>query len=315
MHLIIPYANSQSEGCAAARPGLKLPHLEQLLAHLQAQPANVDDVMSLSPPHERALAKELKLPIADGRIPWAALQARQAPELARINDAWGFVTLCHWQVNTNHMVMSHLPLPGLTLQQSDELLAAMRPYFEEDGIALYPDQLGRYLAHGPIFADIDSASLDRVIGRNLEHWMPSAAQAGPLLRLQNEMQMLLYTHPVNDQRAGQDLLPINSFWLSGTGALPAGYQEPTIEAEPVVVEELRAAALTENWPAWSQAWQQLDATVIRSLLERARAGQPVQLTLCGERASQCWQATRRSLWQKLIHRFGAHSALDFFETL
>ena len=315
MHLILPYASSQSEGCVAARPGLKLPHLAQLLARLQAQPANVGDVMSLTPPHERALAKALGLPVADGRIPWAALQAQQDPSLTTFGGAWGYVTLCHWQVNTNHMVMSHLPLPGLTAQQSDALLTAMQPYFEEDGIALYPDQPGRYLARAPVLANIDTASLDRVLGHNLEHWMPSATQAGALLRLQNEMQMLFYTHPVNDQRAAQGLPPVNSFWLSGTGALPAGYQEPSADAEPVVVNELRAAALAENWAAWSQAWEQLDATLIQSLLEHAQSDKPVQITLCGERTCQSWQQQKRSLWQKITTHFAAKPLSELLGTL
>jgi len=319
MHLLIPFAASHSDGAVAALSQLQLPHLQKLLTLLSAQAPQLHDVMSFSPPHECALAQALGLSVVDGHIPWAALQARQAPSLppvlAEADQAWGFVSLCHWQVNTNHMVMSHLPLPGLTAQQSDDLLAAMRPYFEEDGIALYPDQPGRYLAQAPILANIDTASLDRVVGHNLEHWMPSATQAGALLRLQNEMQMLFYTHPVNDQRAAQGLPPVNSFWLSGTGALPAGYQEPNADATPVVVEELRAAALAENWAAWSQAWEELDATLIKSLLELALSDKPMQITLCGERASQSWQLQKRSLWQKLSGHFAAKPLSELLKSL
>lgn len=272
--------------------------------------------MSLSPPHERALATALGLPLHDGRTPWAALQAQNAGLTPSRSDAgWGFVTLCHWQVNTNHMVMSPLPLPDLSATQSDEMLAAMRPYFEADGIALHPDQTGRYLAQAPILADIDSASLDRVVGHNLEHWMPSAAQAGPLLRLQNEMQMLLYTHPVNAARESQGLLPVNSFWLSGTGALLADYTAPHVHAEPIVVDTLRAAALAENWEVWLQAWTELDTTVIHDLLTRAQQGQAVQLTLCGERASQRWESRPQSAWQKFRRLFGSQPFYEVLEQL
>ena len=37
--------------------------------------------------------------------------------------------------------------------------------------------------------------LDRVVGRDIQNSMPAVPA---LRRLQNEMQMLLYTHPVND---------------------------------------------------------------------------------------------------------------------
>jgi hypothetical protein len=40
--------------------------------------------------------------------------------------------------------------------------------------------------------------------------------------LQNEMQMLLYTHALNDERAARRQLPVNSFWLSGTAPSPPG---------------------------------------------------------------------------------------------
>ena len=41
--------------------------------------------------------------------------------------------------------------------------------------------------------------------------------------------------------------------------------------------------MTGNWPAYAQAWQQLDEQAMRPLLERQRSGQTVRLSLCGER--------------------------------
>jgi hypothetical protein len=175
----------------------------------------------------------------------------------------------------------------------------MQPYFEEDGITLHADQCGRWLAQGDVFANIAAASLDRVVGRNLDGWMPASAQAGPLRRLQNEMQMLLYSHPVYDLRVAQGLTPVNSFWLSGTGALPPGYTPPVSHAMPTVVDSLRVPALAENWPAWVQAWQEFDAQQLAPLLPVVASGQPVQITLCGERHAQTWQTQAQTLLQKL----------------
>ncbi|MDD5030932.1 MAG: phosphoglycerate mutase [Rhodoferax sp.] len=319
MHLLIPFAASHSDGAVAALSQLQLPHLQKLLTLLSARSAQMNDALSLSPPHEYALAQTLGLPSNDGHIPWAALYAQQELDspsvLVEPGQAWGFITLCHWQVNTNHMVMSHLPLPGLTPAQSDDLLAAMQPYFAEDGITLHADQSGRYLAQSPLFSAIASASLDRVVGRNLEHWMPDATRAGTLLRLQNEMQMLFYTHPVNTQREALGLPPVNSFWLSGTGALPAGYTAPEAATQPVVVDALRAAALGENWAAWQQAWQTLDTTDIQPLLTAAQRGQPVVVTLCGERGWQSWHTQALSPWQKLKRLFGVPPLQDILKAL
>jgi len=74
MHLLIPFAFGSSDGAAAALPALKLPQLDKLLARLTPQPLDAGDEFSLSPPHERALARALDLPVIDGLIPWAALQ-------------------------------------------------------------------------------------------------------------------------------------------------------------------------------------------------------------------------------------------------
>jgi len=315
MHLIIPYASSCSEACVAAVPSLKLPHLQQLLARLSPLPIDPGDEFSLSPPHERALASELGLPVTDGQIPWAALQAHQQSKTGSGSNAWAFITLCHWQVNTHHMAMSHLPLANLSAEQSDELLAAMRPYFEEDGITLQADEPGRWLAQGEVFANVASAAIDRVVGRPLDAWMPKSAPAASLRRLQNEMQMLLYTHPVYDARVASGLTPVNSFWFSGTGALPAGYASVQARAQPTQITTLRVPALAENWPAWVQAWQELDATHIQPLCAAAAQGQTLKITLCGERSSQSWQTQPSTLLQKFKGLFGSQPLSVLLEKL
>ena len=89
---------------------------------------------------------------------------------------------------------------------------------------------------------LPAASLDRVVGRTIDDWMPRTPQAGPLRRLQQEMQMLLYTLPLNDERQRGGLLPVNSFWLHGTGALPAT-RHAAPGPLPLVTHYLRDAAL------------------------------------------------------------------------
>jgi len=316
MHLIIPYAASLSQGYADALAALPLPHLQKLLARLTPQPPDNGDEFSLSPPHERALARAWGLNATDGQAPWAALQARQSGLPGGTDSAWAFITLCHWRVNTGQVTMSQLPLPALSDTQSEALLQAMRPYFEEDGITLHPDgQPGRWLAQSDLFTGLASASTDRVVGRDLAVWMTTGPAAAPLRRLQNEMQMLLYTHPVNDARETLNLTPVNSFWLHGSGALPAGYQPPAESARPRVIESLKPLALAEDWPAWAQAWQALDAGDIRSLLQTAATGQAVQLTLCGERSSQTWVTQPQPVWQKFKGLFGSQPLSALLEKL
>ena len=308
MHLLIPFAFASSDDCKQALAALKLPHLEKLLSRLTPDPLDQGDEFSLSTPHERALARALGLATVDGLIPWAALQKQEA-------GAWGFITPCNWQVGTHHIAMSGQALPDFSAEESQTLLAAMQPYFKEDGIALHGDQPNRWLAQGEVFRDLPTASLDRVVGRNVENWMPRSASAAGLRRLQNEMQMLLYTHPVNDARTARGVLPVNSFWLSGTGALPPGYSSSAMAHQPTVAPRLRTAALNDDWRAWAQAWQTLDATECAALLAALDQGQPCQLTLCGERNAQTFTAKPQTLFKRMMNLFGTQPPSTVLEQL
>jgi hypothetical protein len=166
-----------------------------------------------------------------------------------------------------------------------------------------------------VFADVASAAIDRVVGRPLDAWLPKSAPAAPLRRLQNEMQMLFYTHPVYDARVAAGLTPVNSFWFSGTGALPAGYATPPASAQPTQITTLRTSALEENWPAWVQAWHTLDASTIQPLLSATAPGQTLKITLCGERSSQSWQTQPRTLLQKFKGFFGSQPLSGMLEQL
>jgi hypothetical protein len=307
MHLLIPFAFCSAEACGQALRRLDLPHVQQLLSRLTPQALDAGDVFSLSPPHERALARASGLPVTDGLIPWAALQAGDS------RGHWGFITPCHWQIGAHHIAMGSRELPDFSPAESQALLAAMRPYFEEDGLLLHEDTTGRWLAQGELLADLATASLDRIVGRNLENWMPRTAKAAPLRRLQSEMQMLLYTHPVNEARLQRGLPAVNSFWLSGTGSLPASPRQ--ISTLPEVDQRLRDAALQDDWAAWASAWQQLDAQDCAALLAHLNNGEDVTLTLCGERHAQTFTRQPRGLGQTLKSWLKRQPAYSLIETL
>ena len=67
------------------------------------------------------------------------------------------------------------------------------------------------------------------------------------------------------------------------GACPPGARHTAPEL--VVPQTLRTAALQGHWAGWQQAPQTLDAEVPPAWLDLARRGQPLRITLCGERSS------------------------------
>ncbi|HEY3048815.1 MAG TPA: hypothetical protein VGJ72_15310, partial [Polaromonas sp.] len=204
----------------------------------------------------------------------------------------------HWAMGREHATLTDPAALALREDESRALLAAMQPYFETDGITLHYLRPERWLAEGELFRHLPTASLDRVLGRNVDAWLPDASSARQMRRLQNEMQMLLYTHPLNDARTAQRQLPVNSFWLSGTGALPAS-QTCAVQSDISMPRSLAQAVFNDDWAAYAQAWAALDAGELAQLLARQRAGETVRLSLCGERGAQTLESSRTGLFTKI----------------
>ncbi|MBT2303557.1 hypothetical protein J7E70_24220 [Variovorax paradoxus] len=310
-HLLIPFAGRGSLACREALAKLRLPKLEALLSRLGLAHEDMQDDSTLSPPHERALAAALGIEAADGQIPWAALEAKQAGLAPTGNGgSWGVATLCHWQVGIDDVVLGDPAAIRIDAAESDALLAAARPFFEEDGIALHATATpGRWLVQGQVLDGLATASIDRAIGYPISQWSPLSDGARSLRRLQNEMQMLLYTERVNDERAARGVPPINSFWLSGTGRLPSSYTD----AWPTVADALRAPALRDDAAAWSAAWTALDEGPVAELLAACTDGADVSLTLCGDRGAQRFGVQQRGLarWARsLFQRESAPAVLE-----
>ena len=310
--LLIPYAASTAEGCQQALQGLALPHLDRLLARLSPHTAQTDtgEETSFTPPHERALARALGLPFDDGRTPWAAWHRHQQGQPAH-GQAWAFITPCQWHVSTDHITLRDPDSLGLDEAASRVLLAIVAPWFAEDGIALHYDQPTRWLASGALFDGLATASLERVLLRDVRPWMPEprAAQAARTLhRLHSEMQMLLYTHAFNDERAARGLPVVNSFWVHGTGPLPTPAPTPT--TLPPVPPTPRDRALREDWRTWATAWAALDSGPVADLLRQSESGAPVQLTLCGERNAQGFHSAPRGLAQRIQGFFRPQRFMD-----
>ncbi|NDZ12667.1 hypothetical protein C7T35_21030 [Variovorax sp. WS11] len=312
-HLLIPFAGRGTPECRKALHELRLPKLEALLSRLSLMHEDLQDDSTFSPPHERALAEALGIAAPDGQIPWAALEARRAGlDGAAEEGSWGIATLCHWQVGIDDVVLGDPGAIRIDAAESEALLAIARPYFEEDGIALHASSTpGRWLARGRMFDGLATASIDRAIGHPISQWSPLTEGARPLRRLQNEMQMLLYTERVNDERIARGVPPINSFWLSGTGQLPSD-AVPT-DAGPRVADSLREAAMRDDGAAWAQAWTALDEGGVAELLAAYNAGAEVSLTLCGDRAARRFGVQQRGLagWARsLFQRASAPAVLE-----
>jgi len=110
----------------------------------------------------------------------------------------------------------------LSPEDSAALVPAVRPVFGDAGFPLdAPDPARWYLrlpanAEAPAFAP-PSEALGTDLTDQLEDDGPAARRWRALL---NEAQIVLHNHPWNARRIERGLVPVNSLWLWGGGALP-----------------------------------------------------------------------------------------------
>jgi hypothetical protein len=296
MHLLIPYASNPSDAADAVLRDLKLPNLARLLAQLALVHRDDAPGDTLSPPHERALAAAAGWHGADGCLPFGAhAAARDGIDVGTL--AWGWVTPTHWQVGRDQVILLDPEALQLRAEESRVAFDAVRELFESEGLRMaWGSTLRWYVAHDSL-QGLACASLDRAIGRPIGHWLRAEANPQPearlIRRLQSELQLLLYPHPLNEAREGRGELTLNSFWLSGCGRL-----QPSREPAATVEDALRAPVMAQDWAAWAEAWRTLDAHTLARALHALRDGQPVRLTLCGERNAHTYETPATSAWQR-----------------
>jgi hypothetical protein len=314
MHLVVPFAAGLSEPAAQALQTLRLAHLERLLPRLQPGLEAGTDEYALNLPHEHLLAGARGWPGPDGRLPLAAAAAHADGLAVAAGSGWGLVQPCHWQVGREQIALSDPAELGLAADESRALFAAVQPLFASEGWALHWATPIRWYASHPSLATLATASVDRVIGRHIDLWLPDRLAGRQVRRLQSEVQMLWHDHPVNDARAARGEQPVNSFWLWGTGAAPVPGAAPD-DAAWVVDERLRRPWLAEDWAAWADAWHQLDREALAALERQAAAGAAVSLTLAGERRARRFDAAAGGGWRRLLRRWRRASAHDLLATL
>ena len=335
-HLIVPFARCSGDDWQQAMASLELKALSKLMRGMSLVEIDSGLANSLSPPHERVQAKawgmtasrlegKPKIGVAshgiiaspdprplpmgegviqDGLIPWAAFEARAKP-----NEGWAFIAPCHWAMGREHATLTDPETLELSEADSRTLLAAMQPYFATEGITLDFMEPTRWLAKGDVFRSLPTASLDRVLGRNVDRWLPATAA---MKLLQNEMQMLLYTHPVNDERAAKGQRSVNSFWVSGSGAL----MEPANDHSHVNITRILAqSAFANDWTAYAQTWARLDANNIAHLLTRQNSGDTMRISLCGESNAMTFQTVPRGIFGKLKSVISPQRPIDVLKQL
>ncbi len=261
------------------------PNLAALLSQWHALDVHRLPAGSYSASHEHAWAHALGRPRLDGCLP--DLRATQGAALPALKngEAWRRLTPVHCRVAMDHVELVDPQFAPLAEHERAALWATLAPWIQEAGYQTHCDDDGIWWMGHPALATLRTASLARVVGQAVESWPPIGDHAAAWRQIQNEVQMLLHTHPVNEARAERGALEINSVWLSGTGPWP----KPGGMTD-VVVHHASAA---------DDAWATLDAEVFAPLLKASAASGeagPLRLTLCAPHAYGTWAPHGKAPW-------------------
>ncbi|WP_085314961.1 hypothetical protein [Derxia lacustris] len=313
-----------------------------------AEVAAAGGPVQFSRPASRWLARRLGLrrPAGDEVIDQAALRAAQAaaarmlssrkgttrgpavpnplPEAAlRLlalgvdpgEKSWWCVEPCSFTAATDHVVLATLR-PGLGADEAAALAEAIAPSLDPLGAQLLRPTPDEWFLHWPALDSLRTAEPLRALGRNIDLWGARGpggeydAVARHWRRLQNEIQMSWFEHPVCAAREARGAATVNGLWVHGGGSLAlAGAAAPSPvaaiaaradqlslralarlhrAAEParepgtdalILLDELEVPAAREDWAGWRAAIAALERDWFAPLLA---SGRRFELIACSE---------------------------------
>lgn len=148
-------------------------------------------------------------------LPHAALAWQQAGNQPE-NAYWLYAAPVHLVLQRDSFsLVAPVPLP-LDLEEAEALTRTLNTHFAADGIQFFWHQQQWFLRlqQNP---DISTIYPQKVINQDINAFLPTGKGASAWASFQNELQMLLFEHPVNMAREKKRLPAVNSIWCFGGG--------------------------------------------------------------------------------------------------
>ncbi|ASL45539.1 hypothetical protein bAD24_I18870 [Burkholderia sp. AD24] len=226
LHLLLPFALPAAADAATALHDIQSPALDRLIARATLVERVIGEDFQRTLPHERWVARQF------GALPSGAAAADEAPLAPYMLRAdggdpgtatWACVQPVHVRIAHDHLVLIDPASLDLSDDEAAALLAVARPLIEELGVRIEAPRPARWYLSGEGFGTLAGASPLRASGRNIEIWLPHEAHSGERsrawMKLQNEVQMAWFEHPVNEAREARGLPAVNSIWFHAQGAV------------------------------------------------------------------------------------------------
>ncbi len=192
----------------------------------------------------------------------ARLALRYPESLSAVpQQQWAVAAPLHAALGLTDLTVVDSAMLSLSEEDSRALCAAADAHLREDGVRLHFVDTHRWLASSERAIDVLTERPDYLIGEALRPNLPRGKDGRLVERWMNELQMLLYTHPVNLAREDRGLPPINVVWLWGFGACGSPL---TSSAKDIHCAEFLFSHALRNGdlPAWQAAWTTLASRIL-----------------------------------------------------
>ena len=272
-----------------------------------------------------------------GGFPLHGLARELAKHAGLTGDDWLMADPVHVRIDRDRALLADVGVMRLSQDEADAMVQSLNRHFAEDGLTFHAIEPGRWLLQLPGPSQAQFTPLQDAVGENVNEHLPAGERGLHWSRLLNEMQMLLYTHPVNDAREMQGELAVNSVWLWGDGAAASQLADQpqadlllsddpilqqqadcptdampydfsglmarcaTLQANShvVVVQDalLSAAQYRDAW-GWREQLQRMETDWFQPLLQALKQGKISELQLqCHGDAGFKLRIYRRDLWK------------------
>lgn len=120
---------------------------------------------------------------------------------------------CYLHADRDRLLL--FPINDLTMEEGTLLRESIQPLLNDFDAQLVPNDLNHWSICLETMPDIALTAMPSLIGKSVASALPRGAEQNDWLRLSNEIQMVLFEHPVNQQRQSAGKLPVNSLWFWG----------------------------------------------------------------------------------------------------
>jgi len=244
------------------------------------------------------------------------------------NAYWLRADPVHLSVMRDRIVLADSCALNLSQNEAEALTASIGQHFG-DSLQPLPLSPQRWYVKRLQPPHLTTTVLSMATGCDIDPIQPQGKDAQQFRTLLNELQMLLFTHPVNQARESRGALPVNSLWLWGGGIKPVSPHAagtlyashhtahalatycsvrvrppPSSWAEPphenpdwIVLDELASAGQCGDAYGWREALNSLEANWFAPLLRTLGQLGPTGLQLVDPIHGKALKVSRADIWR------------------